>query len=108
MSGGVDSSVAAGLLRRAGYEVTGGFMCLGRAGKEKSGHKGCCSWEDARDAKAVAARLGIGYHVLNFQKEREEIIDYFVSEYRRARTPNPCIMCNTKLKFPPLLPVKQI
>jgi len=81
--------VAAGLLMRAGYEVTEG----------KGAPKGCCSTEDARDAKEVAARLGIRYYVLNFQRELEEIIEYFVCEYRRARTPNPCIMCNTNMKF---------
>jgi len=99
MSGGVDSSVAAGLLGQAGYEVTGVFMCLGTAAKEGSSHPGCCAPEDAGDAKAVAARLGIKFHVLNFQKELDAIIDYFVSEYRQARTPNPCILCNTRLKF---------
>ncbi len=99
MSGGVDSSVAAGLLVRAGYEVTGVFMCLGVAGKEEGTHQGCCSPQDARDAREVAERLGIRFSVINFEKELEEIIGYFVDEYRRARTPNPCIMCNTNLKF---------
>jgi tRNA-uridine 2-sulfurtransferase len=99
MSGGVDSSVAAGLLQQGGYEVTGVFMCLGTAGKEGGSHPGCCSPEDARDAKAVAARLGIPFHVLNFQKELDPIIDHFVNEYRQGRTPNPCILCNARLKF---------
>jgi tRNA-specific 2-thiouridylase len=99
MSGGVDSSVAAGLLHRGGYEVTGVFMCLGTAAKEVGSHPGCCAPEDARDAKAVAARLGIPFHVLNFQKELDPIIDAFVNEYCRGRTPNPCILCNTRLKF---------
>ena len=99
MSGGVDSSVAAGLLQQAGYEVTGVFMCLGTSAKEGSSHPGCCAPEDARDAKAVAARLGIPFHVLNFQKELDPIIDHFVNEYRQGRTPNPCILCNTRLKF---------
>jgi len=103
MSGGVDSSVAAGLLQRAGYEVTGVFMCLGQAAKESGGHPGCCSPEDAADARAVAARLGIGFHVLNFQRDLEEIIRYFVDEYRVGRTPNPCVACNTRLKFGKLL-----
>jgi len=99
MSGGVDSSVAAGLLHEAGYEVTGVFMCMGTAAKEGTSHPGCCSPEDAQDVKAVASRLGIPLHVLNFQNELDEIIDYFVNEYRHGRTPNPCILCNTRLKF---------
>ena len=103
MSGGVDSSVASGLLQQAGYEVSGGVMCLGTAAKEGGSHPGCCSPEDAGDAKTVAARLGIPFHVLNFQNDLDAIIDYFVSEYRQARTPNPCILCNTRLKFGKIL-----
>ena len=103
MSGGVDSSVAAGLLQRQGYEVTGVFMCLGQASRENSHHPGCCSPQDARDAKEVAARLGIRFHVLDFQDELENIIEYFIDEYRRGRTPNPCIECNSCLKFGKLI-----
>ena len=97
MSGGVDSSVAAGLLQRAGYECTGVFMCLGQV--SNAGGQGCCSPEDAADAKRVAARLGIDFQVLDFKAEIEEIIDYFVKEYHRGRTPNPCVLCNSRLKF---------
>jgi tRNA-specific 2-thiouridylase len=103
MSGGVDSSVTAGLLQRAGYNCTGVFMCLGQAAKESGSHPGCCSPEDARDAQEIAARLGIEFHVLNFQKDLEMIVNYFVQEYKRARTPNPCIICNSRLKFGKLL-----
>ncbi len=99
MSGGVDSSVTAGLLRGAGYDCTGVFMCLGQAAKEGGSHPGCCSPDDARDAREVADRLGIKFHVLNFQKDLEMIVNYFVQEYKRARTPNPCILCNSRLKF---------
>lgn len=103
ISGGVDSSVAAALLQQGGYDVTAVFMCLGQAQDPDSSHKGCCSPEDARDAKEVAGRLGIGFHVLDFQKELQGIIDYFVDEYRHGRTPNPCIQCNSLLKFGKLM-----
>ncbi len=104
----MDSSVAAGLLKAAGYEVTGVFMCLGTADKKEGAHQGCCSPADARDAKEAAGRLGIRFFVLNFQKELEVIIKYFVAEYRQARTPNPCIMCNNKLKFGKLWEYAQV
>ena len=109
MSGGVDSSVAAALLLREGYEVIGCFMRLGNPqGVElaetcdSSGrtHKqGCCSVNDAADARRVADRLGIGFYVLNFQKDFGRVIDYFVGEYNAGRTPNPCVRCNDWLKY---------
>ena len=103
MSGGVDSSVTAALLKRAGYDCTGVFMCFGQAPKGATSHPGCCSPQDANDAKDVAALLGIKFSILNFQYELERIIDYFINEYRGARTPNPCILCNSQLKFGKLL-----
>ncbi len=111
MSGGVDSSVAAALLLRQGYDVLGCFMRLGTpAGVDDGGetcstspgatHKqGCCSVLDAADARRVAGLLGIPLYVLNFQDEFGRVIDYFVSEYNRGRTPNPCVRCNDWLKF---------
>jgi tRNA-specific 2-thiouridylase len=108
MSGGVDSSVAAALLQQEGYEVLGVFMRLGSpAGvevpeepAENRGHKqGCCSVLDAADARRVAQVLDIPFYVLNFQDEFGKVIDYFVSEYNRGRTPNPCVRCNDWLKF---------
>ena len=110
MSGGVDSSVAAALLLRQGYEVLGVFMRLGTpAGVElaesqscSTGSKnkqGCCSVLDADDARRVAGLLGIPFYVLNFQEDFGRVIDYFVSEYNRGRTPNPCVRCNDWLKF---------
>ena len=114
MSGGVDSSVAAALLLREGYEVLGAFMRLGSpAGVEApdevceatpgvlSGkHKqGCCSVLDAADARRVAGMLGIPFYVLNFQDDFGRVIHYFVDEYNRGRTPNPCVRCNDWLKF---------
>ena len=109
MSGGVDSSVAAALLLRQGYEVIGVFMRLGTPdGVEKAdasetcdptGKRGCCSVRDAQDARHVAGVLGIPFYVLNFQEEFGKVIDYFVAEYNAGRTPNPCIRCNDWLKF---------
>jgi tRNA-specific 2-thiouridylase len=99
MSGGVDSSVAAALLLRGGYRVTGVFMCLGAAVRADGDSPGCCSPQDAADARRVAQRLGIELHVLNLSDEFERIIDYFAGEYVRGRTPNPCIHCNSWIKF---------
>ncbi|MCL2646545.1 MAG: tRNA 2-thiouridine(34) synthase MnmA [Phycisphaerales bacterium] len=89
MSGGVDSSVAAALLKRQGYDCVGVFMQL---------HESCSS-SDATDAKYVANQLNIPFHTLNFQHDFDRIIDYFVREYNAGRTPNPCIRCNKHLKF---------
>ncbi len=101
MSGGVDSSVAALLLRRQGYEVIGMTMQLWHGGV--SG-KGCCSHTDITDARLVAARLDIPHYVLNYEREfRTQVVDYFAAEYFQGRTPNPCVLCNSKLKFSHLL-----
>ena len=99
MSGGVDSSVAASLLLEQGCDVTGVFMCLGTAARTDGDSSGCCSPQDAADARRVAEDLGIDLYVLNFAEDFKRIIDYFVSEYARGRTPNPCIHCNTFIKF---------
>jgi tRNA-specific 2-thiouridylase len=154
MSGGVDSSVAAALLLREGYEVVGCFMRLGSPGETvgtfmtieeaeqacaistqaatsnpnalntsrtislpqssslqshgakksgsavaKIGHQGCCSINDANDARVVAGQLGVPFYVCNFKKDFGRIIDYFVDEYANGRTPNPCVRCNDWLKF---------
>ena len=111
MSGGVDSSVAAALLLQRGYDVVGCFMRLGSPGEtfdelepdEESpvriGHQGCCSINDAADARLVAAKLGIPFYVCNFKRDFGRIIDYFVAEYNAGRTPNPCVRCNDWLKF---------
>src|SRR5579859_7348353 len=102
MSGGVDSSVAAFLLKEQGYEVVGLFMRTGVHGHEDNGpahKKGCCSAIDAGDARRVADRLDIPFYALDFEREFDKIIDYFADEYARGRTPNPCVVCNTWLKF---------
>src|SRR2546421_975748 len=102
MSGGVDSSVAAYLLRQQGYEVIGLFMRTGAHGREdgRADHKkGCCSALDAGDARRVADRLDIPFYALDFEKDFNRIIDYFADEYLAGRTPNPCVVCNSWLKF---------
>jgi tRNA-specific 2-thiouridylase len=101
MSGGIDSSVSAVLLKRAGHDVTGVFMRHGipSGTPSRPGKQGCCSVEDAYDARRVADRLEIPFYTLDFEEEFGKIVDYFVAEYDRGATPNPCIACNRDLKF---------
>jgi tRNA-specific 2-thiouridylase len=129
MSGGVDSSVAAHLLVRAGHDVIGVFMrhgesspanrieergarsensdcenlecCTSRSSLlgPRSSKQGCCTAADAEDARRVADKLGIPFYALNLQEEFSQIIDYFVAEYSAGRTPNPCVQCNNWIKF---------
>ena len=106
MSGGVDSSVAAYLLKEQGYDVIGVTMQIwqdeDRAVQEENG--GCCGLSAVEDARRVAAELEIPYYVMNFKQEfKEHVIDYFVEEYRNGRTPNPCIACNRYVKWESLL-----
>ncbi len=98
MSGGVDSSVAALLLQRQGFDVVGVFMRNGVAGKSAQ-EKSCCSASDARDAGVVAERLGMPFYAVDYQEEFAALMDHFAAEYRRGRTPNPCVLCNQQLKF---------
>ena len=106
MSGGVDSSVAAYLLKEQGYDVIGVTMQIWQdeeqAMQEENG--GCCGLSAVDDARRVAAALEIPYYVMNFKKEfKEHVIDYFVEEYQNGRTPNPCIACNRYVKWESLL-----
>ncbi len=100
MSGGVDSSVAAYLLKEQGYDVIGLFMRTGaHAEDEERRSKTCCSATDAVDARNVADRLDIPFYSLDFEREFARIMDQFADEYAAGRTPNPCVMCNIWLKF---------
>ena len=102
MSGGVDSSVAAALLAREGYDVIGVTMRLFNAPFEGAAKlsKSCCSIEDVEDARATCRIIGAKHYYMNFEKEFEEhVINYFVGEYRQGRTPHPCLACNDRLKF---------
>ncbi|GAA3626738.1 tRNA 2-thiouridine(34) synthase MnmA [Microbacterium awajiense] len=105
MSGGVDSAVAAARAVDAGHDVVGVHLALSRAGGTlRTGSRGCCTIEDAMDARRVADRLGIPFYVWDFSERfRDDVIDDFVAEYRAGRTPNPCMRCNEKIKFAALL-----
>ncbi len=101
MSGGVDSSVAAARMVDAGHEVVGVHLALSTApGTLRTGSRGCCSKEDAGDARRVADVLGIPFYVWDFaDRFKEDVIDDFVDSYARGETPNPCVRCNERIKF---------
>ncbi len=100
MSGGVDSSVAAALLKKAGFEVAGAFLKCWQADKENY----CSTDEDQRIARLVANKIGIPFYTFDFTREyKEKVIDYFIKEYARGKTPNPDIICNQEIKFGILL-----
>jgi tRNA-specific 2-thiouridylase len=102
MSGGVDSSVVAAMLHERGESVVGVSMRLYATGASVG--KSCCSPDDLYDAREVASAFGFPFYVANYQESfQERVIDYFVDEYRRGRTPSPCILCNDHLKFDVLL-----
>ncbi len=101
MSGGVDSSVAAARMVDAGHEVVGVHLALSHApGTLRTGSRGCCSKEDAADARRVADILGIPFYVWDFaDRFKADVIDDFVASYERGETPNPCVRCNERIKF---------
>lgn len=101
MSGGVDSSVAAARMVAAGHDVVGVHLALSSApGTLRTGSRGCCSKEDAGDARRVADILDIPFYVWDFaERFKEEVIDDFVASYARGETPNPCVRCNETIKF---------
>ena len=105
LSGGVDSAVAAARAVDAGHEVVGVHMALSRSrAQHRNGSRGCCSIEDASDARRAADVLGIPYYVWDLSEEFErEVVADFLSEYEAGRTPNPCVRCNEHIKFAALL-----
>ncbi len=105
MSGGVDSAVAAARAVEAGHDVVGVHLALSRQrGTLRTGSRGCCTVEDALDARRAASLLGIPFYVWDFSERfAEEVVDDFVAEYAAGRTPNPCLRCNEKIKFAALL-----
>jgi tRNA-specific 2-thiouridylase len=107
MSGGIDSSVAAIMLHNEGYEVVGitmktwDYVSSGSTGKKETG---CCSLDSINDARSIAVRFGFPHYILDIRSEfGEHVIDNFVDEYLAGRTPNPCVMCNTHIKWEALL-----
>lgn len=104
MSGGVDSSVSAALLQRAGFEVVGVFMKFWSESIKNDSENRCCSSESESRARQVADIIGIPFYVFDFAKEfKKRIVDYFLKEYKEGRTPNPCVVCNKEIKFGLLL-----
>lgn len=104
MSGGVDSAVVAALLKARGHDVIGVTMQIWQESQTDPRHSGCCSLGAVEDARRCASILGIPHYVVNFKDEfKETVIDEFIDEYSKGRTPNPCVTCNKKVKFEALL-----
>src|SRR5437899_1906493 len=105
MSGGVDSATAAARAVDAGHEVTGVHLALSRnPSSYRTGARGCCTLEDARDARRAADVIGIPFYVWDLAEQfHEDVVDDFVAEYAAGRTPNPCLRCNEKIKFAAVL-----
>lgn len=105
MSGGVDSAVAAARAKDAGHDVVGVHLALSRQrGTLRTGSRGCCTIEDAMDARRVAQQLDIPFYVWDFSERfQADVVDNFIYEYREGRTPNPCLRCNEKIKFEAVL-----
>ncbi|MDT3396955.1 tRNA 2-thiouridine(34) synthase MnmA [Streptomyces sp. B1866] len=105
MSGGVDSAVAAARAAEAGHDVTGVHLALSANPQSfRTGARGCCTVEDARDARRAADVIGIPFYVWDLaERFRQDVVEDFVAEYEAGRTPNPCLRCNEKIKFAALL-----
>jgi len=106
MSGGIDSSVAVALLKKKGFDVAGAFMKLwsGVSGSLNKRWDKCCSPEAETRARQVANYLSVPFYVFNFEREfKKRVVEYFLKEYRKGRTPNPCVVCNEEIKFGLLL-----
>src|ERR671933_117032 len=105
MSGGVDSAVAAARAVDLGHDVTGIHLALSANPRSyRTGARGCCTLEDARDARRAADVIGIPFYVWDLaERFREDVVDDFVAEYAAGRTPNPCLRCNEKIKFAAVL-----
>ncbi|PYE56484.1 tRNA (5-methylaminomethyl-2-thiouridylate)-methyltransferase [Deinococcus yavapaiensis KR-236] len=104
MSGGVDSSVSAALLKEQGYEVIGAMMRFWPDDKRTDTFETCCSPDAAYEARRVADQVGVPFYLLDYREEfKRSIMDPFISEYAAGRTPNPCVNCNTKVKFDALV-----
>lgn len=104
MSGGVDSAVTAALLKREGYDVIGITLQIWQEHADQGKYGGCCSLGAVEDARRASAKIGIPHYVLNFRDYfADKVIDKFVSEYSKGRTPNPCVECNRSVKFEELL-----
>ncbi len=104
MSGGVDSSVAAALMKRQGFECIGAMMKLIENEPSSFADRSCCTADAAEDARSVAYSMGMKFYVFNYAEEfKKEVIEHFVRSYEKGETPNPCIECNRKLKFGVLL-----
>src|SRR5712691_4421416 len=105
MSGGVDSAVAAARAADAGHEVTGVHLALSANPRSyRTGARGCCTLEDARDARRAADVIGIPFYIWDMaEKFHQAVVQDFVDEYARGNTPNPCLRCNEKIKFTAML-----
>ena len=108
MSGGVDSSTVAGMMKKEGYNVVGITLKLYDDGKEAKNAKQCCSGQDIMDAKRVANKLNIDHKILYYQnKFKQGVIDNFVDSYLKGETPIPCVQCNQTVKFKDLFEVSK-